>query len=413
MKTIRDPRELAVRCMVEVQRHELLVNQAMARLSWDLPAQDRRLSHELVYGAFRYLPGIELLLKSYLSRAEKLPPLCRALLAVSTYQLLLLRIPDYAVVNEASRLTGNLGIAGLKPMVNGVLRNVGRTGKARWEAMAPADRLLPKWLKKGLEEQWGVDTVASWLPHWEVRPKTSFWCLPSAHRPAAEQSPYLPHAYLCDGELPPQDLQNGYIQNESAQFIAALCLALKPSHVLDLCAAPGGKTCYIAAFGDVDRLVAVDASESRTARLRENCRRLGLHAEISVALAEELTLDDRFDVVLVDAPCTGLGICGRHPEIKVLRQAPADAQLRHRQKALMECGWKWVKPGGYLVYAVCSVDRSEVPPPPEHAEIMGETLDAWIPAGFPLQRDARGFWIAPSVRLDGFCGALLQKATGN
>jgi len=410
MKTLRDPRELAIRCLVEVERRGLLVNQVMQTLSWDLKPRDRRLARELVYGTYRYFPGIESLLQTYVKRMKKLPPLCFSLLMVSAYQLLFLRVPDYAVLHEANKLTRGLGIGGLRPMVNGVLRNIIRTGRARWEKMSSQEKMLPEWFRAHFIEQWGEEVVNSWLTGWETRPMTSFWCTTEQLPRGAQASSYLKHGYNLDGELDAGDLEHCYIQNESAQLIGALSVGLGSREVLDLCAAPGGKSCYIAAFGDVDRLVAVDQSQDRIIRMKENARRLGLTFDIMNASVQELELEKPlFDLVVLDAPCTSLGISGRHPEIKRLRKHVADQEILSRQNELMDHAWQFVKPHGFLLYAVCSVDRNEVPRPPEGARVASERLEDITPQDFPLQSDDRGFWVSPSARLDGFCGVLLVK----
>lgn len=407
---IRNPRLLAVRLMETACSRRLLLTEAADKLAFDLSPRDRNLAFELAYGAFRFAPGLEKRLNAFLKKpVHKLRDPLRLLLTLTAYQLYHMRVPAYAAINEANQLTVKLGFKGLKPMVNGVLRNLARAaeaGEGRDEAM----QTLPDWLESLLREQHGK-VVDGWIEAWRERPLTSYWTLDEPLDAGDPRSPYLPHAREREGGIERDTLEQSrvYVQNETSQLIAELCLRQSPKRVLDLCAAPGGKSCYMAAHGDLERLTAVDPSPERVALIEANQRRLGLCFETVTALGQEADVGDDFDLVLVDAPCSAIGTIGRHPEIKMLRQKPADEETLALQKALLEAGLARLRPGGVLVFAVCSLDQREVPEPPAAAEPAPELLADWPPAEVAAGREGCRFVIHPSRRTDGFSGMVLRK----
>jgi len=407
-KTIDNARILAVQCALEVTRSGLLIPEAMTRLRTRLSQQDLELAHELCYGTFRYLPGLTRFLETF-CKTGKLPDPIRWLLLISLYQLRFTRIPDYAVLDEANKLAARLSFPGLRRLVNGVLRNVQRKGDAVWQDLSPSEQLLPDWLDQRLIEAYGEATRDGWVIAWQNRPGTSYWTVGDQPIGAEDtQSPHLPHAFRNGSALDPRTLGSSYIQNESSQAIAELARRLKPDAVLDLCAAPGGKSLYLAAFGDQTRLIANDNAPDRLARLEENRERLGLTLETTRSDAESLEFGADFDLVLVDAPCTGIGIIGRHPEIKCLKHGPADAVVLERQRTIVAAAVRMLAPGGHLLYSACSLDPAEVPEQPEELLPARETL-AEMARDLPIVLNDTRFTIPPADHFDGFVGALWQK----
>lgn len=409
-KVINHPRELAIVCVNEVQNKHLLVPEVLDRLSYRLKDPDLRLALELIYGTFRYRFGIRRMLDKLLTRPESLPDLCHALLEVSVYQMRFTRIPHHAVLNEANDLARRLGLAGFRKLVNGVLRNVQRRGESLWDEYGKESQLLPEWLISLIKEQYGPSCLENWVAAWMERPVQSGWMASPCECPEGRESEWLPHAWLLEGTMGGLEHQPFYVQNESAQWVAELVLRLGPRKILDFCAAPGGKSLYMNRFGEGVDVWALDRSQERLSRLRENMERLNL--ELKVIQGDALDFDGAdgpWDVVLVDAPCSGLGIIGRHPEIKSLRDGVLPDKLKRLQIDLMEAGWKHVAPGGYLVYSVCSFDRREVPAAPEGAVDCSGRAQSWAPEGFPLSCDDDGLWITPGPRLDGFRIRVCQR----
>ena len=395
-------------CLTEVEKFDLLVPEAMSRLTFDLPPEDRNFSHELVYGTFRWLPGLEGALEA-LCKPAKLPPRIRWLLLCSLYQLRFLRVPDYAVLNEAQKIVRFFKLTGLKGLVNGVLRNATRKLDSLFDGDA-SQAILPAWLRDLLADQYGPALYTSWVEAWKQPAVTCYWSKSGQGSPDDEKSSILPHGFRKGSSLSPSQLQGSdiYIQNESSQAIAEMALRSGACSILDLCAAPGGKICYMASFGKLKRLVGCDPSARRNLKLVENQRRLNLDFEIKTAAAQDLTWEgDLFDLVLVDAPCSGTGIIGRHPEVKFLKKGPADQALRSMQSKILKAGWRAVKPGGYLIYTVCSLDHREVPSMP--ADAVANTTLLQAIDGLPVTESGHRFFFHPGPAFDGFSGMVLSR----
>jgi len=408
---VRDPRELAVKMLMEIEERHLLVPQASLQVPSDIKLQDRQLCNEMVYGTLRFLPGLEKVLLEFCPKPTFPQPI-RWLLLVSLYQMGFMRIPNYAIVNEAIAIAKRMKMGGLRGLLNGVLRNAARRGDALWPKEINHDWVLPPWMWARFKEQYGEAIVSEWANVWTMRPETSYWSMQDGLE-GDSRSENLPHGYRHSGQFQGEGLlkEKCYVQNESSQAIAELVCALKPESVLDLCAAPGGKACYIAAFANPKRLVACDISGERLATVVQNRDRLGLSFEtlcLDGSDPAEIPSGNSFDVVLVDAPCSGLGIIGRHPELKIHKAGPAPKSLRDLQQTLMIRGYERVKPGGYLVFAVCSLDQAELPKAPENSVFDREMLRNCLPAAYGMLLEDR-LIIAPSKFTDGFQAVLLKK----
>lgn len=406
---IKNPRELAVACLCEVEKESLLVPEAMARIPYQMSEEDRNFAYKIVYDTFRYLPGLSRILAHY-CKPKKLPPFIRMLLNASICQMVFTRSPDYAILDEANKLAMPR-FRGLKPLVNGVLRNIVREKNPIWDSWDNTTWLLPEWLGELLVQQYGAARLEGWLETWREVGVVSYWS--AAQQPFEEDTPSdaLPQARRRSNPIGIEDMvkRRIYVQNETSQAVSEMVVRSQAATVLDLCAAPGGKSCYIAAFGQVERLVACDSAPERIARLVENRDRLGLNFEIACLAAGELDSDQVFDLVLVDAPCSGIGIIGRHPEIKFLKKSPADASLRDTQQAILDAAWDHVKPGGHLLYTVCSLDRDELGKPPQDAVMDSEHINAWLPESVPCTKENGVFSFSPGSAFDGFLGMLLHK----
>jgi len=409
--TIKDAREWATRCLGEVERSRLLAPEAFAKLPSALSPRDRDFAHEIVYGTFRYLPGLERLLARFCKPAKTPPPI-RWLLLASLYQLRFTRAKPFAVLDEANKLAAKLGFPALKGLVNGVLRNVLRQASQPWSDEEAAAAVAPLWLATLLRSHYGEERLRQWTALWRDRAPIAYWAMDDRGLDEDPRSDLLPHAFHRTGPIAPARLVEGrvYVQNDASQAVAEIACRARPETLLDLCAAPGGKCCYIARFGGVRQLTAVDAAPERMFLLKQNQERLGLSFETRAAPAETLDLPPASqDFVLVDAPCSGIGIVARHPEIKFLRKGPADAAARRTQAEILRHGWRFVKPGGYLLYTVCSLDPDERPEPPADALPAEAELTQWLPAGAPFETAAGRFHTAPDPHFDGFLGMLLRK----
>lgn len=384
-----------------------------------LEGRDRAFARALVTAGLRRLGGINTVLSQFLAR-----PLpddashARALLHLGAAQLLVLGTPAHAAVGETVETANHMREArGFAKLMNAVLRKVASNGQEILNDLPPgAD--LPQWLYTRWRAAYGEATpqIAEALliePPLDISVKqdASGW---------AERllGIVTPTGSIRLSERPPIDTLPGFndgawwVQDAAAALPAKLLGDVRGKRVLDLCAAPGGKTLQLAAVGA--HVTAVDKSEARLKRLRENLARTKLQAEVICADALEFSAEP-FDAILLDAPCTSTGTLRRHPDVAWLRRPTDVKALADLQTQLIAATAKLLKPGATLVYAVCSLEPEEGP------GVVAEALsNGWrrapltneVPAEFiTADGDLRthpGHW--PKIGgLDGFYAARLLR----
>ncbi|HEX3950769.1 MAG TPA: 16S rRNA (cytosine(967)-C(5))-methyltransferase RsmB [Steroidobacteraceae bacterium] len=432
-------RSLAAHAVARVLREGVTLD---AALKDALVAADPNLSspvRSLGYGAVRgYFRHEAILARLSSTKVRSLDFLVRALLSVALYELEDERTPEYAVVDAAVQTAKATDAARASGLINAVLRRYLRERAALDIEIArkPATRhSAPIWLADRFRADWPVRWTQllaasdSHAPMWlrvNQRLATTAGYLEELRSAgiAARAEERVPHAIVLDAPCDVHALPGFAAGKVSVQDLGAQCvafpLALAPhQRVLDACAAPGGKTALIAEREPaLDRLIAVDIDPQRLIRVRENLSRGSLNAEIVAAdAAQPLTWWDGkpFDRILLDAPCSGLGIIRRHPDIR-LRKSPSDIdKLPDLQVKLLHAVWKLLAPGGRLVYVTCTVTRSE------NREVIGAFLsgsadarivpvDQW--PGWPGlgEADEFGRQIIPGeAGADGFYYAALTK----
>ncbi|HWG69658.1 MAG TPA: 16S rRNA (cytosine(967)-C(5))-methyltransferase RsmB [Steroidobacteraceae bacterium] len=432
-------RSLAAHAVARILREGVTLDAALRDA---LAAADRKLApsvRSLSYGAVRGYYRHEAILGRLLSTpVRSLDFLVRALLSVALYELEDEKTPQYAVVDAAvqtAKATDAVRAAGL---INAVLRRYLRERKTLDADIArnPATRhASPVWLADRLRADWPVrwtqllaagDTQAPMWLRVNRQQATAEEYLDTLRAAGigARVEARVPHALALDTPCDVQDLP-GFAQGlVSVQDLGAQCVAFPlglsaGQRVLDACAAPGGKTALILEREtDLAQVVAVDVDPQRLLKVRENLRRGNLRAEVvnGDAAHPESWWDGRpFDRVLLDAPCSALGVIRRHPDIR-LRKSPADIdKLPQLQASLLKAVWPLLGRGGRLVYATCTLTRSE------NRDIVGEflritpdalTLPAQEWQGWPDlgEADEFGRQILPGeAGADGFYYAALTK----
>jgi 16S rRNA (cytosine967-C5)-methyltransferase len=384
MSSVKDARHAAVRILVEVYASGRSLTQACAAHLPQLnEARDRALAQDLAYGALRWHPRLEALLELLLQR-----PLGRrdldvhCLLLIGLYQLIHTRIPPHAAVAATVAVTAALGKSWARGLTNAVLRRFQRESAellARVDVRPAISLAHPEWLFERIRADWPDDAEAIAVAANEHPPMVL-----RVNRLRISREDYLrqlQEAGIGAEELTdcpagimlerPQDVTRlpGFadglvsVQDGAAQLAAPL-LDLRPGQrVLDLCAAPGGKTAHVLETEpDIAGLVAVDVDGARLQRVREGLDRLGLCAELICgdgARPQDWWDGTHFDRILLDAPCSGTGVIRRHPDIKRLRRPEDIADLAARQRALLDAAWSMLAPGGMLLYVTCSIIHQE------------------------------------------------------
>jgi 16S rRNA (cytosine967-C5)-methyltransferase len=361
-------RAVALEVLDRVLGHGRPLDQALAEHAAPLAPRDLGFARTLLLTALRRLGEIDAALARFVTTPlpAKARP-ARQILRLGAAQILFLGTPAHAAVDTSVRLAQTRPPARpYKRLINAVLRRVAEQRDAILEA-ADAERLdTPDWLWERWCATYGEETcraiarahLAEAPLDLSVKADPDTWAERLGARPLPTGSLRLDHAG-------PVAALAGYadgawwVQDAAAALPARLLGDVAGRDVIDLCAAPGGKTAQLAAAGA--RVVAVDRSEARLGRLRENLARLGLQARVVAADAETWRPDVPADGVLLDAPCSATGTIRRHPDVAWLKK-PADvAALAAVQARLLGAAAAMVRPGGLVVYCACSLEPEEGP----------------------------------------------------
>jgi 16S rRNA (cytosine967-C5)-methyltransferase len=411
-------RDVAARVLVRVEKEKAFAAAALeSELAREaaLDARDRALATELAYGALRVTPWLEARIARFAPRGTaKLEPRVRACLTLAAYQLFFTRVPAFAAVHEAVAAVREARGPKMAAFANAVLRKVAAEAseasgtnqleEAVFESTAP-------WLREALGRSLGAEGARAFLrcsvqpppvalrvegalEHPEERDAWVERLRAAAPDASVEPGRASPLAILLRGAGKPQRLpgfeEGAWSVQEEGSQAAALAVGAQPGEsVLDACAGRGNKTALLArAVGSSGAVDACDASPAKLERLAEELARVGLRARATYAVDWSVgsgEVSATYDRVLVDAPCSGIGTLRRRPEIGLRRQPEDLLALARAQEAIARRAADHVRPGGTLVYVVCSVLREE-------AEGVVEALARSLPdfARMPDRREGSG-----------------------
>ncbi|MBN1255923.1 MAG: 16S rRNA (cytosine(967)-C(5))-methyltransferase RsmB [Deltaproteobacteria bacterium] len=408
---------------------------------------DKAFVREVVYGVLRWRGRLDWVISAY-SRIKpaRMERAVITILRMGAYQLLFMdRVPQSAAVDESVKLAKKLRKKETAAFVNGILRGIAEKRKEISYTDLQVDPLNhivaryshPLWLVRRWIDQWGVDETSALcqadnqIPPLTVRVTTlkasREEVIKQLHDEGVTATPtsFSPVGLIIENP-PPLDtwepLQKGWlqVQDEAAQLVSILLAPQPGERVLDLCAAPGGKTTHLAQeMGNQGEITAVDVSRAKLALLEENCRRLGISIVKTVAQDATAPLPfpaGSFDHVLVDAPCTGLGTLRRNPDIKWRIKEADIPRLQELQRAILKQVATMVKREGVLVYSTCTMTSEENEGVvkaflAEHNEFHLEDASPFLPTGCEGMVDAKGYLRTFPHRhwMDGFFAARIGK----
>ena len=399
-KLYESPRFAALSLLVQVTENQaysnLLVSDAIK--NHKLEGKDAGLMTEIVYGTISRQLTLEYYLAPFITSTKKIDNWVHQLLLLSLYQLEYLdKVPDHAILNEAVEIAKAQGNPGIGKFVNGVLRAIQRKGVASVsEIKDDMERLsvetsIPLWLTEKLVADMGYDDARE-LGFSLLEPSKASARINRMNRDdviaaleyegfdiraseVAEDGVVADKGFLAGSDL----FQQGFltIQDESSMLVAP-SMTLDPFHqVLDACAAPGGKTTHIATYltpAEGGKITALDIHQHKIRLIKENAERLEVEEVIeSMVLdarkSDETFEDEQFDRILVDAPCSGLGLLRRKPDIKYTKSQEDFARLQRIQLAILESVSKKVKVCGIITYSTCTITSEE------NREVVTEFLD--------------------------------------
>ncbi|WP_409308637.1 16S rRNA (cytosine(967)-C(5))-methyltransferase RsmB [Pectobacterium sp. B1J-3] len=381
MKSSYNLRSIAAKVIGQVLDQGQSLSTLLPANQREIDEKDRALLQELCFGVLRVLPQLEWCIQQLMSKplTGKQRPL-HYLIMVGIYQLLYTRIPAHAVLAETVEGAVTMKRPQLKGLINGVLRQFQRQQEDLLQRVAnnSARYLHPSWLLKRIKDsypdQWEevIDANNQRPPMWlrvnrlHHTRDAYLNLLAQENIDASPHSDYVDAIRLstpCAVSLLPGFTQGWVtIQDASAQGCVHWLAPQNGEQILDLCAAPGGKTTHILELAPESHVLAVDVDDSRLKRVKENLQRLQLHAEVKQGdgrYPETWCGDKKFDRILLDAPCSATGVIRRHPDIKWLRRDNDIDELAKLQKEILDTIWPHLKTGGTLVYATCSIMPEE------------------------------------------------------
>ena len=316
---------------------------------------------------------------------KKMKPIIMLLLEMAVYQLFFMdRVPDSAAINEAVKLAKKRGLTGLSGFVNGVLRNIARNK----ENIALPDKnkdliqyleikySTPRTVVEYLIKDYGNHEAEEILEAFEE--KRPLVARATKNREELIKKLDAEGVRVSTDTIFPESLKileldslsylesfedgDFVIQDESSQFIGKIVGLPKGARVLDLCAAPGGKSLLFAEMEEVDEIISCDISESKTELIEENVRRIGtdkIRTMVNDASLYNPDFMDGFDLVICDLPCSGLGVMGRKRDIKYNVTEDKIRELAKLQRTILENAVRYVKKGGRLIYSTCTMTKAE------------------------------------------------------
>ncbi len=330
--------------------------------------RDRAFAHALAATALRHKGQIEQVLEAFVERPlGKTAGRTKDILLCGAAQLLFLATEPHAAINTSLHLADlDPATKRHKGLINAILRRVSDNRDAILKDLPPAITSLPSWLQRKLRADLGPQQAEACAEALLTRASLDLSLKDDSFRQPLEEAggASLPTGtarflapYPAVSSLPGYDRGGWWVQDAAAALPARMLGDVRGKTVLDMCAAPGGKTLQLAAAGA--SVTALDVSESRLELVHQNLARTGLSAASIAADVMDFQPADKFDAILLDAPCSATGTIRRHPELPWLRHADDITQLVRLQRNLLRKAASLLNPGGVLVYAVCSLLAEE------------------------------------------------------
>ena len=436
-------RELVLDMLMEILENggysHLVIRDVLDKYDYSDP-KEKAFVKRVTEGTLERLIQIDYVLNAFSKvPVSKMKPLIRNLMRMSVYQLLFMeRIPDSAICNEAVKLAGKRGFRGLSGFVNGVLRGIARNRdnisypdknedpvKAFSIRYSMPDWLVERWIacygrektQAILEGSLREHPVTVRLRENLSKKQTEEWFAELGKQGiAVQQHSYLSYAYRLSGaegvkRIPGYEEGLFVVQDVSSMLVAEIATGLLKTTaagkgncpenplVLDVCAAPGGKSLHMAEkLAGRGKVIARDLTEYKVSLIRDNKQRMNYdHLEVQVQDATVLdeAMIEKADVVLADLPCSGLGIMGKKRDIKYRIRPESLQELEALQKQILHVVWQYVKPGGILVYSTCTINPAE-----------NEQMADWFAQTHPFSLQSLEAFLPDALKGEGMEGKL-------
>lgn len=450
-------RELALDVLMEILEKgaysHLVIRNVLDKYNYS-ESRDKAFVKRTVEGTLERLIQIDYILDQFSSVPVcRMKPLIRNLMRMSVYQLLFMDgVPDSAICNEAVKLAGKRGFKGLSGFVNGVLRTIAR----KKETLPYPDRekneeeylsvfySMPRWLVELWLNTYGREKTECIMEgllqehpvtvrlreDLEEGEKQGWLSSLQSVGVEAEEHPYLSYAFQLRhtngvGSLPGYEEGLFTVQDVSSMLVTEAAGLEKEAPqgkmlVLDVCAAPGGKSMHMAEkLAGRGKVIARDLGEYKASLIRDNIRRMkyeNIEVQVHDACKPDEGLWGKADVVLADLPCSGLGIMGKKRDIKYRVAKETLKELESLQRKILETVWRYVKPGGLLIYSTCTVNPGENDRMmewfTERFPFVPESLSPFLPKALEGEGEKGWLQLFPGIHeTDGFFLARLRRTT--
>lgn len=383
-------REIVLGLLLDITEHDVYSHIALGNVLSKyqyLDKKERAFITRVTEGTLEHLMELDYILGQFSKvKVKKMKPVIRNILRSAVYQLKYMdSVPDSAVCNEAVKLAVKKGFGSLRGFVNGVLRNVARgldTVEYPKDALAALSvrYSMPEWILKKWLTEYDRETVETMLADFQKEKPVTIRCninrcLPEELEARLESEgvkavrhPYLPYAYHITGYDYLGDMESFReglfaVQDVSSMLVGEIADPKQGDYIIDVCAAPGGKSIHLAdrlsGTGHVD---ARDLTEYKTSLIRDNIDRMQMK-NISAVQMDASVLDaasvEKADIVIADLPCSGLGVLGRKTDLKYRTTEKQTEELVLLQRKILDVVCSYVKPGGVLLYSTCTINRAE------------------------------------------------------
>ena len=386
-------RELALDILLEVNEKEqyshLVLRDVLNKYQY-LEKQERAFLTRLAEGTIEHMLEMDFIIDSFSKvKVKKMKPLIRNLLRMSVYQFKYMdSIPDAAVCNEAVKLAKKRGFGQLRGFVNGVLRNIARNmeklnypnEKTEPELFLEVMYSVPRWIVKQWMKSYGYETTKSicqsFLEEKPITIRTNLTKItPQELKQRLEQESvlveeieHLPYAFAIHGFDYLQSLESFaeglfYVQDVSSMMVAETAAPKTDDYIIDVCAAPGGKSSHLAEKLNGSGMVeARDLTEYKVSLIEENIERHGFTnmkaIQMDATILDEASVE-KADILICDLPCSGLGVMGKKTDIRYKMTPEKQKDLVELQKEILRTVHTYVKQGGKLIYSTCTIHKGE------------------------------------------------------
>lgn len=442
-------RELILEILLQIEEEgehsHIAIRNALSKYQF-LPKQERSFITRVCEGTLEYRIYIDYVIDSFSKvSVNKMKPQIREILRSAVYQLKFMdSVPDSAVCNEAVKLAQRKGFYNLKPFVNGVLRTIAREigdlelpsreeNEVRYLSVKYS---MPEYLVEKWKAAYGVKTTEKILEDFLTERPITVRC--RTHKASlreivtslksqgvtVEQAPYLPYALKISDYnhiLTLETFLQGKIlvQDVSSMLVAEAASPKKGDHIIDMCAAPGGKSIHAAdKMGDYGNVDARDVSQYKADLIKENIHRTGVinvEARVQDATVYDPDSEQAADIVIADVPCSGYGVIGKKPEIKYRVTPQKQEEIVILQRTILDRAANYVKPRGELIFSTCTIAKEE-----NEENMMWflqnypfklESLDPYLPEELHSETTALGYLqLLPGVhKTDGFFIAKFRR----